>query len=323
LDSCYQTLGIGTGIENLMSAKKENISDSVMHVCWKADLLQELDQLRISIDPQNAEQTRPVVQKALKQYGFALLDGIGFSEDRDTIAARLIDLSVTLGELVPQSPRAERIEDIKDYSDTDEKDDRGYRSRGELSPHSDPPTIILLHCLTPARSGGENHIVNVGAIHNAMMSIDSDLSNVLFKGLPYWQPGNGGSIAEGPAADQRPVFTSTNGVVSCVIYRPYIEKAAAALNTPLSKEESAALDLFDRCASDPDLSLRFMLSPGETLLLHNRTVLHARTDYEDWLERERRRHLLRAWIDAPELLPVAGCHELGDIFADSVEFEAI
>ena len=303
-----------------MTAKQENSADSNGPVYWKADLLQELDQLRISIDPENVEPSQPLIQDALKRYGFALLDGIGYGEDRDIIAARLINLSATLGELVPQSPRAERIEDIKDYSDTDEKDDRGYRSGGELSPHSDPPTIILLHCLTPARTGGESHIVNVGAIYHAMMNIDPDLSKLLFNGFPYWQPGDDGSVdAGGPAAEKRPVFTNTNDAISCVIYRPFIEKAAEMLNTPLSKKESAALDLFDRCASDPALSLRFILSPGETLLLHNRTVLHARTDYEDWPLREHRRHLLRAWIDAPELLPVAHCHELGNIFASSVK----
>ena len=124
-----------------MTAKQENSSDSNGPVYWKADLLQELDQLRISIDPENVELSQPLIQDALKRYGFALLDGIGYGEDRDIIAARLINLSARLGELVPQSPRAERIEDIKDYSDTDEKDDRGYRSGGELSPHSDPPTI--------------------------------------------------------------------------------------------------------------------------------------------------------------------------------------
>jgi Taurine catabolism dioxygenase TauD, TfdA family len=54
---------------------------------------------------------------------------------------------------------------------------------------------------------------------------------------------------------------------------------------------------------------------GENLVLHNRTVLHARTDYVDWPEMHRRRHLLRVWIDAPNALPVHPSHELGDFFA--------
>ena len=91
--------------------------------------------------------------------------------------------------------------------------------------------------------------------------------------------------------------------------------AAQARGEPLTDRQIAAMDLFDECATSPELALRFHLQPGQTVLLHNRTVLHARTNYEDWPEFERRRHLLRVWIDAPELLPVVPEHELGNLFA--------
>ena len=130
-------------------------------VAWDSGLLTQLDLLRLQVHPDSAGNYRVPIQARLKEYGFAILQGIGADAERDEIASRLIKLSQSLGHILPQSPRAEAIEDIKDYSDIDERDDRGYRSRGELSPHSDPPTIILLHCLQPARHGGESHIVNV------------------------------------------------------------------------------------------------------------------------------------------------------------------
>jgi hypothetical protein len=34
-------------------------------------------------------------------------------------------------------------------------------------------------------------------------------------------------------------------------------------------------------------------------LLHNHTILHARSAYEDWPEVERKRHLLRLWLSPP------------------------
>ena len=49
--------------------------------------------------------------------------------------------------------------------------------------------------------------------------------------------------------------------------------------------------------------------------MHNRSVLHARTDYADWPEFGRRRHLLRTWIDAPVTFPVHPAHQLGNFFA--------
>jgi hypothetical protein len=42
------------------------------------------------------------------------------------------------------------------------------------------------------------------------------------------------------------------------------------------------------------------LQPGDVQLLSNHTILHARTEFEDWPEPERRRHLLRLWISLPE-----------------------
>ena len=87
-----------------------------------------------------------------------------------------------------------------------------------------------------------------------------------------------------------------------------------ALATPLRPEQTAALDLFEACSFDDDLALRFVLQPGPTLVLHNGSVLHARTNYTDWPDFDRRRHLLRMWIDAPEFFPVHPDHELGDLF---------
>ena len=113
------------------------------------------------------------------------------------------------------------------------------------------------------------------------------------------------------------ILTHRNGRVSCMYYRPFLELAAASRDIALDSEQIAALDLFDACAKSDQLALRFSLARGETAILHNRSVLHARTDYEDWADAARRRHLLRVWIDAPERFPVDPAHELGDMFAAS------
>jgi len=36
--------------------------------------------------------------------------------------------------------------------------------------------------------------------------------------------------------------------------------------------------------------------PGDVQLISNHTVLHSRTEYEDWPDPSRRRHLLRLWL---------------------------
>ena len=50
--------------------------------------------------------------------------------------------------------------------------------------------------------------------------------------------------------------------------------------------------------------------PGDIQFLHNHTILHARTGYEDWPEAERKRHLLRLWLAPP------GARKLPPVFAE-------
>jgi hypothetical protein len=73
----------------------------------------------------------------------------------------------------------------------------------------------------------------------------------------------------------------------------------------LSLEDRVLLDLYNEIASSPDLYLDMDLQPGDIQLLSNHTVLHARTDYEDFPESERKRHLLRLWISLPARAPLA------------------
>jgi hypothetical protein len=72
----------------------------------------------------------------------------------------------------------------------------------------------------------------------------------------------------------------------------------------LTPEQTAALDLFDALANSPALRLQMEFQAGDIQLVHNHTVLHDRTAFEDWPEPERKRHLLRLWL-APPAAPAA------------------
>jgi alpha-ketoglutarate-dependent taurine dioxygenase len=60
--------------------------------------------------------------------------------------------------------------------------------------------------------------------------------------------------------------------------------------------ERELLDLYEGIAASPELYLDMKFEAGDVQLISNHTVLHARTEYEDWPEPERRRHLLRLWL---------------------------
>ena len=42
------------------------------------------------------------------------------------------------------------------------------------------------------------------------------------------------------------------------------------------------------------------LEPGDMQFLHNHTILHARSAYEDYSDPDQRRHLLRLWLSAKD-----------------------
>jgi len=47
-----------------------------------------------------------------------------------------------------------------------------------------------------------------------------------------------------------------------------------------------------------------MLEPGDLVLLNNHVTYHARTEYRDHPEPERKRHLLRLWLSVPNSRPL-------------------
>jgi hypothetical protein len=256
--------------------------------------------------------------------GFVVLESDAAPHDDHAIACRsseLLAFGAGLGTPLVQSPRCELVEDVKDYSDVETTDDRGYRSGGELLPHSDPPTLILLHSLQQAKHGGESSLVRVEAIVACMNETNPLLVDELFQPFPDWRVAGQYGVADAGPGEPRPVLAVHNGVLSCVLYRPFIERAARETGQSLSTAQIAALDLFEQCSQSDALRIQFMLQPGQTLVLHNRSVLHARTNYVDWHEMHRRRHLLRMWIDAPTALPVHPVHELGDFFAPRTDLK--
>jgi hypothetical protein len=286
----------------------------VNHIAWTATLADDLNRVRVVLNDGDMDAVAVDAERALNEYGFALVSGLGI-EDPERIADRLLALGSRLGKVTAQSPRGELVEDVRDFSDIDERDDRGYRSRGELSPHSDPTTLIALHCLAAAKSGGESYLVNVRSIHDAIEAADPELLQELYKPMPHWQiAGSRGVSVSGPSPNRRAVFAKGPNGVSAMIYRPFIDIAADALGEPLSPKQTAALDLFEKTANSDVLALRFHLQPGQTMILRNRTVLHARTDYEDWPDHDRRRHLLRIWVDSPTRFASPDEHAIGELF---------
>ena len=172
-----------------------------------------------------------------------------------------------------------------------------------------------LLCLKTSKSGGESRLVSSVTLHNEILQRRPDLWRELFNPFPTDRRG------EVPPGMQPwfelPVFNWHAGELSTIFSGQYIRSAQS--NFPQARRLSAlqheALDFFDALSNDPALNLTMEFRPGDMQFVHNHQIMHSRTDFEDWPEREKRRHLLRLWLAPPSAreLPPAYAQRYGSI----------
>ena len=99
----------------------------------------------------------------------------------------------------------------------------------------------------------------------------------------------------------RPVCAERGGGLNTFFIPWYIRRAQDLPDVPpMTAEQQAAIALVETVANDAALYLDMDFLPGDIQLLKNSVILHKRTAYEDWDEAERKRHLLRLWLSAPD-----------------------
>jgi alpha-ketoglutarate-dependent taurine dioxygenase len=83
--------------------------------------------------------------------------------------------------------------------------------------------------------------------------------------------------------------------------RYWIEAGQEKAGRPLTAEQRRALDVLDEVLRDRDLRAEFALKPGDMFFVNNRWILHNRTAFEDDPDPDRRRYLVRLWLQTQSL----------------------
>jgi len=95
-----------------------------------------------------------------------------------------------------------------------------------------------------------------------------------------------------------PIFTYKDNQLKCRYLRNYINDGHKIQNTPLSKEQNEALDIFDKIIHDENLAVSYNLKQNDMVFFNNNRVIHGRTSFEDI---EKKRLMIRTWIkDEPD-----------------------
>ncbi len=241
-----------------------------------------------------------ILETVLDGRGFVLLRGLPIEQwGRRLSAVAFLGLGLHWGHFRPQNASGHLLGHVKDVGlSSREPHVRIYQTKERQNYHTDSCDIVGLLCLQPARSGGLSSLVSSVTIFNEMRNRRLDLAQVLFERIETDRRG------EVPAGKKPyfavPVFNWHAGLLSAIYHRMYIESARRFPEVPpLRPEQTEALDLFDTLANDPALNFQMGFQTGDIQLVHNHTLLHDRTAFEDWPEPNRQRHLLRLWL-APE-----------------------
>ena len=167
--------------------------------------------------------------------------------------------------------------------------------------------IVSLLCLKTAKSGGLSSLTSSMSVYNAMAQRHPDLVWRLFQPMPTDRRGE---VPEGRRPwFETPIYNDHLGLLSAIYAPHYVRSSQRFPDAPrLSAADIAALDCFDALAEDAELRLDMEFQPGDMQFVHNHTVLHDRTAFEDWPEPERKRHLLRLWLAAPGARPLPAAY---------------
>lgn len=251
--------------------------------------------------PGLAPKLKRIRDEILHGRGFVLLRG--FPVERYTIqeaAIGYLGLGSYFGSFRSQNAKGHLLGHVKDLGlKIEDGKTRYYQTNRQLNYHTDSCDIVGLLCLKTSKSGGESRLVSSVTLYNEIRRRRPDLVGELFHLFPTDRRGE---VPPGmmPWFDV-PVFSWYANELTTIYAGQYIR--SAQVNFPqvrrLSAAEDEALTLLDELADSPELRLEMEFRPGDMQFLHNHQILHSRTDFVDWDEPERRRHLLRLWL-APE-----------------------
>ena len=247
---------------------------------------------------------RRILDDVLNGRGFALLRGLPVQRwSKRQSATAFFGLGSHLGRARSQNAQGHVLGHVRDLGmSSSDPNVRIYQTNERQGYHTDSCDVVALLCLQTAKSGGLSSLVSAMTIYNEMRRQRPDLLRCLFEPIETDRRG------EVPAGQKPyfeiPVFNWHAGLLSVIYQRKYIDSARRFVGTPLTPIQKEALDLFDALCDDPRLSLSMEFLPGDVQLVHNHTLLHDRTAFEDWPQPERKRHLLRLWLAPLEARPL-------------------
>jgi hypothetical protein len=258
--------------------------------------------------PQFSSELAVIAQELETGRGMVLLRGLPVEYSPADLRSVYWGIGTHLGTAVSQGGRGELLGIVEDEGkEVEATKRRGSKTSGALPFHSDRCDVVGLLCVRKSKSGGYSRIVSAAQIHNEILLRRPDLIDVFYAD---WFNSRQGDEAPGESrAYPKPVFSFHEGHFTGLFSPAYIRTAQEFPEVPrLTPAQEEALELFGALADELVLNMTF--EPGDIQLLNNHLIYHARTDYIDHPEIERKRLLLRLWLAVPGSRPLPKDYDL-------------
>lgn len=278
--------------------------DEVHEIDQALDYLKSLGKVDFpDIKPSNfplnkvAKLMRSLPKRLQEGCGFVMLRGLPRERyTDDDMALVYFGLCSYVGTTLTQSYLGDLIGHVVNVSDF-EPLSRGYRKGGGQLMHTDSCDIIGLMCLRTAKSGGKSRISSAVTVHNYMAEHHPELLQVLHEGLYLKRNDEDGRHATRTFSEGKiKFFNESQGEFISYLPTGYARLCEKSGQRPYTQAESDALYTVRKVCVMPEHYLDMGFTDGDIQFLNNRTMVHGRTDYEDYPELHKRRHLLRMWI---------------------------
>lgn len=135
-------------------------------------------------------------------------------------------------------------------------------------------------------------------VYNELLRQRPDALERLYEGFE-WDRQDEHADHETPTSVYRvPVYSQKDGVVTCRYNRGWINRASQRLERSLTDEEIEIFNFMDSISAEE--CIEFPFHAGDIQFANNYTVLHGRAGHEKVGDEDRKRVLMRLWLDFDE-----------------------
>ena len=252
---------------------------------------------RLAACRQLMKRVRSVLEEGV---GFAVLDKLPIDRySKDELTAIYWLLSGMIARPVAQSFDGTLLYDVHDTGKKIATRVRGDLTNQKLAWHTDygfnqPPPYFGLLVLRTGKAGGESFVTGLGNIHNQLRRRCPELLERLYR--PFYWNRQGEHPPGDPITNINPIYRYDGVNLNARVNRRLLQVGYELMQEPMDEEGAAALDALYETMDDPQNHFAFQLEAGQIQFLNNWRCAHQRSDYVDYDDPDKRRHLVRIFL---------------------------